>query len=124
MPARAWGFKSPLRHFFTGFRPNAKLGLAISCSSKWLNLMREGTDHQGRGSLSRAKKVVVALNIATVCSSSTFLHLASRIKVACSVVTPLSWPVATRLWGTHLLSVSAPVLRRAANVVIAAYSDK
>ena len=42
-------------------------------------LGNESTDHRCRGSLSRAKKVVAAFKMATVCSSSAFLRLSSRI---------------------------------------------
>ena len=52
----------------------------------------ERTDQRRRGSLSRAKKLVAALRISTVSSSSRFLRLSSRFSRAMSVGTPVADP--------------------------------
>jgi len=53
----------------------------------------EPADHRCRGSLSRTKKLVAALRISIVCSSSALRRLSSRISRADAVVTPLRSPV-------------------------------
>jgi hypothetical protein len=80
----------------------------------------ELTDQRCSGSCSRAKKLVAALRISMVCSSSRFLRRSSRISRAASLLTPLAWPSSISAWRARLRRRRA----REPNVTIYCWSTK
>jgi len=82
----------------------------------------ELTDQRCRGSHSRAKKLVAALSISIVASSSRFLRRSSRSSRAVSVGAPAASPASTSACRTHLRNVSALMPNRAGIAFIAAHS--
>ena len=76
-----------------------------------------------RGSHSRAKKLVAALRISIVCSSSRFFLRSSRSSRLSSLDTPAASPASISAWRTHLRSVSGLIPSRPEIAFIAAHSE-
>jgi hypothetical protein len=85
-------------------------------------LINEMADKLCRGSHCRAKKLVAALSISMVCSSSRFLRFRSRICADSAVLVPGVFPTSTSACRIHFRSVSGVIPSRPATSVIAAYS--
>ena len=86
-------------------------------------LVDEFADQRRSGSHSRAKKLVAALSISIVYSSSWLLRRSSRSSRLFSFDTPATSPASTSACRTHWRSVSALIPSRAEIAFIAAHSE-